>query len=291
MIATLPQQLRCDIWTVGIVNAPIQSFVSGPVPHVQWLPEIGPDHYYADPFPHPGEADTLLVEEFSYLTGRGRLTAVRTSGVPAPALARGLETQTHAAYPFTLQHGHERYCIPDTGHAREVVLYRWSSQEWERVKTLLTGIDAVDSTVFHDGEQWWLLCGEVGTPARLDAYFADDLLGEWRPHTLNPVKLDAASSRPAGTPFFTDGAWHRPAQDCSRIYGGAVAINRIEVLTPTDFRESTVNVLRPDPNSRYAYGLHTLAAWGDRTIIDGKRIGLRSPRHLTKALLRRFAKR
>ena len=79
------------------------------------------------------------------------------------------------------------------------------------------------------------------------------------------------SSRPAGTPFRIEGALYRPAQDCSRTYGGAVAINRVDELSPTGFEERLVTRLCPDPAGPYPTGLHTICAAGDQTIIDGKR--------------------
>ena len=61
----------------------------------------------------------------------------------------------------------------------------------------------------------------------LHIWWSDDLFGQWRPHAANPVKIDARSARPAGTPFVHAGTLYRPAQDCSHTYGGAVAICRV----------------------------------------------------------------
>ncbi len=284
------QSFRRDIWAVGVIDRPIETFLSEPLGTVSWLPEAGGDRYFADPFPFPGTSDTLLVEEYSYLEERGRLTAIQfPEGTRLPRHASGLEVPWHIAYPFTFAHDGEYYCVPDTGNGREVALYRWDceSHRWERVKTLLGSVDLVDSTLFRDDSRWWMLCGEVRSTAALFAWYADDLLGVWRPHPDNPVKRDPQSSRPAGTAFFHGGSWCRPAQDCSRTYGGAVALNRITALSPTRFSETTVNILRPDPEGAYPEGLHTLSAWGARTIVDGKRLGWRSPRHLLSSLIRR----
>ena len=102
-------------------------------------------------------------------------------------------------------------------------------------------------------------------------WWADDLLGEWHPHAANPVKIDPRSARPAGTPFVHAGSLYRPAQDCSRSYGGGVAICRVDVLTPTEFREEVVREIRSLPTS-YRRGTHTLASVGEATLVDGKRL-------------------
>ena len=79
------------------------------------------------------------------------------------------------------------------------------------------------------------------------------------------------TSRPAGTPFWVDGALYRPAQDCSSTYGARVQINRILVLTPTDFSEEVVACVEPDSRGLYPRGLHTLSSLGRQTLVDGKR--------------------
>jgi hypothetical protein len=68
-----------------------------------------------------------------------------------------------------------------------------------------------------------------------------------------------------------EGRLYRPAQDCSETYGGAIAINEVEVLTTDRFRERVARRVRPEPGSRYPAGRHTLSAMGSQTLVDGKR--------------------
>ena len=89
------------------------------------------------------------------------------------------------------------------------------------------------------------------------------------PHAANPVKLDVRSARPAGTPFVHNGHLYRPAQDCSGSYGGKTVINRVIRLTPTEFEEEQVAVIKPYKNSPYPDGIHTISVAGNMTIIDG----------------------
>jgi hypothetical protein len=55
-------------------------------------------------------------------------------------------------------------------------------------------------------------------------------------------------------------------------YGGRVVINRVTVLTPAEFDEEPAAVVEPLLESPYPDGLHTLAAVGDITLIDAKRV-------------------
>jgi hypothetical protein len=167
-------------------------------------------------------------------------------------------------------------CVPETSDAQEICLYASERfpDRWVKIATLVTGVAIVDATLFHHGEHWWLAGSEVaafGANCELHLWYAQDLMGAWRAHPGNPVKVDIRSARPAGTPFVQDGVLYRPAQDCSRTYGARVIINRIFTLTPWDFREEAFVPVDPDRAGPYPSGLHTLSQVGEATLIDGKR--------------------
>ena len=92
-------------------------------------------------------------------------------------------------------------------------------------------------------------------------YHADSPLGPWIPHALNPVAVDVHAARPAGRVFERGGRYYRPVQDGAPHYGHAMTIHRIDVLTPTEFRETPVERIEPnwDPG---IIGTHTLNAAG-----------------------------
>ena len=137
----------------------------------------------------------------------------------------------------------------------------------------MNGVEAADTTLFRHGGLLWIAYSDArfGIHDSLCLAWAERITGPWHPHPLNPVKIDARSSRPAGTVFLRGGDLMRPGQDCSLTYGGAVALNRIEVCTPTDYREVTVDFIRPCAGTLNPHGVHTLSAWGGRTLVDGKR--------------------
>jgi len=87
------------------------------------------------------------------------------------------------------------------------------------------------------------------------------------------VKVDVRSSRPAGTPFTSDGTLYRPSMDNTGWYGGRVVVNRVVALTPDDFTEEVAVVIPPFPGP-FGRGIHTIAAAGQSTVIDGKRLRL-----------------
>ena len=270
--------LYTDEWNIGIAEAPIDRFLDpGAPPQIRWLPQASAGSFLADPFGTvQGSTDVVLVEEFEYRTGKGRIAAIAvepgtTLTPPAPVI----EASVHLSYPYLIAHAGQTYCVPEMHQAGEVRLYRATAfpREWVRCATLIEGFAAADATVFRHEGRWWLLCSEEEhhPNTTLHAWYADDLHGPWTAHATNPVKTDVRSSRPAGTPFVHDGCLYRPAQDCSKTYGGAVVINQVRKLTPTEFEEEPVANVDPDRHGPYPHGLHTLSAWGQRTLIDGKR--------------------
>jgi hypothetical protein len=177
----------------------------------------------------------------------------------------------HHSYPFTFKdsNGHWRI-IPESLQAKVTKVY---NAEGVTTGEMLPGVPVIDPSIIFDGTIYWLFCTH-STPftdgcALLYIYYAEDLSGPFHPHLLNPVKSDVRASRPGGSFFEHDGKLYRPAQDCSRTYGGALQIQRIDKLTPADFVERGVLLLKPV--APYSLGLHHLALMGDKFLVDGKR--------------------
>jgi hypothetical protein len=280
-------------WNVGVAEASIGSLVEGPLPQVKWLPEQGPDRYLADPFPVMHD-DSLwaLVEDYDYRDRRGVVSAICLSD-PDSRPRRVIDTGTHASYPYLFQWDGQFWCVPETFQAQEVRLYRATEfpVEWKLESVLIRGVAALDPTVLHHTGRWWLFCTDhkSGPNSKLRIWHADHLIGPWLPHPLNPVKTDIRSSRPAGTPFVLDDILYRPAQDGSQTYGGRVTINRVNVLSETEFSEEVVATIGPLRQGPYRDGLHTISAIGDRTVVDARRdtfIGAAFRRELASRLTR-----
>ena len=280
---------RAAKWTIGVADAPITSFLDGS-PVIRWMPEPGRSRYLADPFAIDREGRLIVfAEDYDYATHRGVISVVDVDGGGAPR--KVLDTGVHASYPYLFEVDGEIYCIPETYQANEVRLYRAINfpERWEHTATLIEGMAALDSTVVRHDDRWWLFCTDHadGPNTKLHVFHALELEGPWSPHALNPVKTDIRSSRPAGTPFIHDGRLHRPAQDGSLSYGGGIAIMRVETLSPTAFSEVVVARVRPPDTGDYRKGIHTIAAVGDRTVVDGRRdtfIGAAFRRELTSRL-------
>ena len=259
-------------WNVGIVCEPITAFLKSDADRgVHWLPRRAGPKFLADPFGIArGGTVHILCEEFDYRASRGRIVSIelREGTTSRPRVA--LDMPFHTSHPFLFESGGEIYCVPETSRAREISLYTPVDfpHRWKKAATLVSGFAGSDNAVFQHEGCWWLTSHNSGA---LFVWYSPDLFGPWRPHEPNPVKIDLGSSRPGGTPFMHDGFLYRPAQDCSRAYGGRIVINRVTRLAPTGFAEEKAAVVEPCPKGPYPDGLHTLSAVGDITLVDGSR--------------------
>lgn len=269
--------LLTEMWNVGLVQAPISSFLQpGYEPQIAWIAPPPGHRFYADPFvvARNGRFE-LLLEEFDYARNQGYIASVLTCGRNFDAARVLIDEGVHMSYPFPLRYGNDLYCIPESRRSRSVALYRFDAADnaWRRAQTLIDDFAALDSTVIQYQGRWWLFCTcQDDLPeCKLYLWHATDLFGPWRPHRMNPVKCDVRSSRPGGTPFWLDGALYRPTQDSSASYGGALTINRVLQLTDDRFEEEPVAHIDRVPG-QYSDGVHTLSGDDGITVLDAKQM-------------------
>ncbi|HEX5532277.1 MAG TPA: hypothetical protein VFX33_00885 [Actinomycetales bacterium] len=293
----LDRVMRANHWSIGAARL---SDLSGTAPAngYVWaeLPEDG--GFLADPFLVPGSQPlTVLAEQLTAhdLTGRIVRLELGEDGWSPPEPV--LPLPVHASYPYLFTgeiDGQTSIClVPETSALRQVRLYRGAAdgRSWRLHRVLLHDVALADPTVFHHAGRWWLFGTDAdsGVNTHLCAYWAEDLDGPWRPHAANPVKVDIASARPAGTPWVDGAGLVRPGQDSTERYGAQVVLHRITRLDPNEFEEVPYGVVGPDPRGAYPDGLHTVCREADRVVIDGCR---RAPavRRVVPALRRQLTR-
>lgn len=264
---------KFNTWNIGIAYQPIQKFLKDEKPKIHFLsaPEIG--QFKADPFGtfKNGKA-TILFENFYHKTNRGQIYCIEFPGEANEKAIETFKLPYHMAYPYIFEYKDNIYCIPQIRGLNKIILFKaiHFPNHWEEIYTLVRDVKASDSTVFQYNNIWWLTFTDKETNADMNLFlwYADELLGTWKPHANNPVKMDIRSSRPAGTPFLYNGELFRPAQDCSEGYGKRIAINKVVKLTPTQFEEEFIKFIKPFPDTPYSEGIHTISSCGKWTLID-----------------------
>lgn len=149
----------------------------------------------------------------------------------------------HLSYPNVFEWNDDYYLIPESFHDLSVRLYKAVSfpHKWEFVGKLLSGYRYVDPSIFHYNDKWWLF---VTTPENevLNLYYSSDLLGEWKPHPMNPiVKFNKNIARPGGRVITHNDRLYRMAQDDYPSYGIQVFVFEITELTEKSYAEKIVS--------------------------------------------------
>jgi len=238
-----------------------------------------PGRFYADPFLFQRDGRRyVFFEDYDSTSGRAVICYLEIDEGGrhcAPQLA--LRQDCHLSYPFVFAEGDDVYMLPETAGHRTVELYRAARfpGEWTLERVLLSDVTATDATLLRHEGRWWLfvaLAVDGGRPIdELCLFSSDSLDGQWEPHPLNPVVSDVRSARPAGRVFSRDGRLIRPAQDCSEAYGGRLVFNRIDVLSPTEYREEPIGAIEPAVDTGNLR-THSYDSDGTYEVLDGFRM-------------------
>lgn len=205
--------------------------------------------FWADPFfVRHNDGDWILFEELPYKTNKGHISAVKidSHGKAISKPQTVLQEPWHLSYPFVWQEGGHLYMIPEAGQSRNLSLYKAvvGCTQWQRHAVIIAGLRLADPTVARYGERLWLFATYADEHGWMDdalyIFWADGIEGPWHAHALNPVKIDASSSRPAGSMWVKDGHLHRMVQDCTATYGSRVNCMRVTRLTVDEFEEELV---------------------------------------------------
>jgi hypothetical protein len=235
------------------------------------------DRFYADPFLIERNGRTyLFFEDYKFSSHKGLISCCevnREGNCGEPRVV--LERTYHLSYPFLFTWQGEIYMIPETRENGTIEMYRASDfpYSWVHEAVLMSDLAASDSTLLHHHDKWWLFTAGVldhAPPEKtLCLFVANSPLGPWTAHPKNPIVSDLSHARPAGCLYFDNGQLIRPGQDCSRSYGYAVGLHRVEVLSETDYQETPLASITPDriPGCR---GIHTLNQNAQYRVMDCK---------------------
>ncbi len=249
-------------------------------PRVQWRP----GHLYADPFLFERDGSHhLFCEDLAPGAKRAVISHVELhpdgtpSGQPQPVVV----APYHLSYPFVFEHEGEVFLIPETSSQGRVELYRALEfpRTWRLEGTMLDGVIASDTTLLeHEGRLWLFVGAAVPHATMLDElhlFTATTLSGPWIPHARNPVVSDVRCARPAGAIQRWGTRLVRPAQDCSRRYGGAITFRQIDVLNLEEYAEHELSRFDPGDLGAAVRATHTYAADGRFEAVDLRQRELR----------------
>jgi len=199
---------------------------------------------YADPFLFIHAARTYLFFEIYSRREKGVIAyceLLEDGTHTSPRVV--LRASYHLSYPFVFEWDGNIYLLPETQENGTIELYRANDfpNSWNLHAVLMRNIKYFDPTLYFDGRKWWLFAGSQTNPteevSELHLFVSESPFGPWKKHPRNPVVVGKHCARPAGRLFRLGQHLLRPGQDSSRLYGEAISLNRVEVLTETDYRE------------------------------------------------------
>lgn len=268
--------LFIEQWNIGLIKSPIHEILRCK-PEIIWLKNPSLSRFYADPFGFQiGDKNYIIFEDYSKILRRGRIAIAEIDeNLQIISNKIVLDDGRHLSYPYVFNDGGSIYVICESYKSQKLSLYEINQEHLvlEKKCDIFSDRAVVDPTMFfHQGKYWLFYTTAKSSNSELFISFSDSLLGSFKPHPKNPVKIDNASSRPAGTIFMADGKIFRPSQNCSKDYGKSIVINYITKLTETEYAEEFVKEIHADCVSQYNIGTHTISSLGDNmTLIDGRR--------------------
>ena len=232
--------------------------------------------FLADPFVIERDGRTFLfVEDFVYRVGRGHITVFELRIDGPQELGVCLQEPFHLSFPYLFEFEGKLYMCPETNEAHQVRVYCCEEfpLRWRLAAVIMDQIDAADPMLFERDGRWWLLlnrdyAGDGDFCWALDLYSADSPLStNWTPHRHNPICTDSARARNGG--FLVEGehsfrAGQRQGFD---LYGAGLSVFEMEVVSPNDYCERLVRVIKADFHSGLV-GAHHLNSTGSVTVVD-----------------------
>lgn len=248
----------------------------GQIGGITHLIEHEGDRFWADPFVHNHlGVNHIFFEEYQYKNRKGNISVLKQESDGSYSyLGVVLDLEYHLSYPFIFEVEGTVYMIPETGARRSIDLYRCTEfpLKWEFCRTLLQGFKFVDTTVFFHENRFWLFTSALKDGVDIDSqlllYYSDDIIsGDLIEHPSNPVVYGVDRSRMAGSIFYWQNGIIRPAQDCSKIYGGAIRFMLIEELSEKTYSERQIDQLLPCAGYN---GTHTFNCNDDIFVVDAR---------------------
>lgn len=263
-------------WNIGFVEQTMTDLLDKQqLGRIRWMKHSYKDRWFADPFIYKVTDKEIIVFVEECLisdTPKGILCELHVDRKTMRLRERFvlLELDTHLSYPAIIEKDGIAYVYPENGASGSLKMYRYDEDAHKLVEPVCILNDAVaDSTILFFNDTYYIVATKSKN-SRENAYLYQsiDLFGEFKLVSDQPVQKNRSCSRPAGNWIEMSGKLFRPSQDCSKSYGGAMNIMRVDSLVP--FQEEIVFGINP-MSYKYHFGTHTINFSKDAplTVIDG----------------------
>lgn len=269
----LRKYLNNQNWNIGFVGTSPKELVKNQkLGSIEWLKHPYKDRFFADPFIYSANDEKIVVfvEELEFSKPIGRLSelVVETKSKRLISKYTLLELDTHLSYPTIIRQEDDVFVCPENGTSGKLSLYKYNggTHKLEFVSVILDE-GLADATIRQIDDNFYMFATKVpNTQEDLFLYKSTRFDGEYK--EIGLVTEGRENARPAGNLFEVEGKLYRPAQNCSKRYGGATEIMQITKCDGVCFEEMHLFSLSPT-SFRYNLGLHTLNFHENIGVIDG----------------------
>ena len=222
--------------------------------------------WFADPFilEDDGNIIQLLVEEFDYSIGRGRIAriAINKSTNKIVECSIILDLPTHLSFPAIYHVENNVYVHPENSASGASYIYRYDQEADKLIEQhLMIEEPLVDAIICKDKEIYRMYATQIpdSNGCRLLEYTSNCLFGPYK--YTSEYTFRKNSARMAGKFLERQkGQSIRPAQDCFGGYGNAVI-----------FYDNCEEICRLIPDLHKYAGIHTFNTFNGTFIIDLKK--------------------
>jgi len=264
----------CNKWNIGFIEVSLETILdSKNSVTINWMKHNEKKSWFADPFILDVTENQIyvLVEELFYPIKRGRISklTINRQTYQLEKIDVVLELPTHLSFPAILRSNGKIYIYPENSASGRLMLYEYdvSTNKCSPVEVLCEQplTDAIVTDLF--GERM-IVSTKLPNPNK-------NVLGFYsKGNMVKEVSFETNVARNAGDWFCLNGKIYRPAQDCTKTYGGAVILQ--EVLDGCNGAVAFKDVRRfESDNPAYREGFHTFNHYLGLTVVDAK--GFRYP--------------
>lgn len=196
-----------------------------------YIADTPTDQWCADPFVFENDGvHYIFVEQYNKDKEKGCIGYFQfEKGVP---VNKGtiIENTYHMSYPNVFEYNNKFYMVPESSANNTVDIY--VAEEfpfcWRKVSSLISGKKYVDSTIYNDGNDFYLITYSIDNGFEINVFKFD--VDRMRLNLISKKSYNTNVARPAGRLFFENGVLMRPAQDCSISYGKEIIIYQVDSI-------------------------------------------------------------
>lgn len=237
---------------------------------IEPLKGVPADRWFADPFivdVTPTHI-VLLVEEFLYSSGKGRLARLVVSRKDY-VLERNdtlLDLDTHLSFPMIVRKHGSIFICPENSAGGKLKYYEYDISECRCIlRGTMCDLPLVDAVFEEFDWREYVFATQKPSPnGRILNIFKRGEDGEF--HHCQDVIFKDNIARNGGAFLRIKDRVYRPAQDCNGGYGRGLSIQRVSYCNGHfEFME---DVRMKSPRGFLDYGMHTLNEHNGVTVVD-----------------------